>query len=113
MPHAHPDCEAVAVYCLDPGEPNPIDPLDGILAFVDPRYKACCRAIDGYMTTPVMPNMKAANMNRENLPPAKDRRLNKKVSNMTFRKVGPNWKREACDWRVSASVLALTKVPVQ
>ena len=62
MPHAHPDCEAVAVYCLDPGEPNPIDPLDGILAFVDPRYKACCRAIDGYMTTPVMPNMKAGSL---------------------------------------------------
>lgn len=62
MPHTHPDCEAVVVYCLDPGEANPIDPLDGTLAFVDPRYEACCREGGDYMTTPFMPNMKAGSM---------------------------------------------------
>ena len=62
MPHSHPDCEAVVVYCLDPGDQNPIDPLDGFLAFVDPRYEACCRVFKNYMTTPFMPDMAPGSM---------------------------------------------------
>ena len=57
MAHSHPDCMAAAVYALDNGEPNPEDPLEGQLAFIDPRYEACCRAQKDYMTTPFLPKM--------------------------------------------------------
>ena len=57
MPHTHPDCQAVVVYMLDKGESNPLDPLDGQLAFVDSRYEACCRDTPGFMTSPFMPKM--------------------------------------------------------
>ena len=62
MPHTHPECKAVVVYALDPGEPNPNDPMDGQLAFIDPRYEACCRSHEGFMTTPFSPRMPAGSM---------------------------------------------------
>ncbi len=57
MAHSHPDCKAVAVYMLEPGEANPADPMEGLLAFIDPRYAACCRTHEGFMTTPYSPKM--------------------------------------------------------
>jgi len=62
MPHTHPDSTASVVYCLDPGDPNPDDPMDGLLAFVDPRYEACCRDDKAFMNTPFMPKMTAGSM---------------------------------------------------
>ncbi len=62
MPHTHPDCSAVAVYALDAGDPNPSDPMDGQLAFVDPRYDACCRTDKNFMTTPFSPRMPPGSM---------------------------------------------------
>ena len=62
MPHTHPDCQAVVVYALDKGETNPIDPLDGQIAFVDSRYDVCCRDVPGYMTSPFMPKMPPGTM---------------------------------------------------
>jgi hypothetical protein len=62
MAHAHPDCMAVVVYALDNGDPNPEDPLEGQLAFIDPRYEACCRSQKDFMTTPFMPKMPPGTM---------------------------------------------------
>ena len=62
LAHSHPDCMASVVYCLDKGDSNPEDPLDGQLAFVDPRYEACCRAQKDFMTTPYMPKMAPGSM---------------------------------------------------
>lgn len=62
MPHSHPDCSAVVVYALDAGDPNPADPMDGQLAFVDPRYDACCRTDKNFMTTPFSPRMPPGSM---------------------------------------------------
>ena len=62
LAHSHPDCMASVVYCLDKGDPNTEDPLDGQLAFVDPRYEACCRAQKDFMTTPYMPKMAPGSM---------------------------------------------------
>ena len=45
-----------------PRQPDPDDPLDGQLAFVDPRYNACCRDNDKFMTTPFMPKLPAGSM---------------------------------------------------
>lgn len=62
MAHAHPDSMAVVVYALDNGDPNSDDPLEGQLAFIDPRYEACCRAQKDFMTTPFMPKMPPGTM---------------------------------------------------
>ena len=62
MPHTHPDSTASVVYCLDSGDPNPHDPMDGLLAFVDPRYPACCREDAAFMNTPFIPKMLPGSM---------------------------------------------------
>ena len=62
MPHTHPDSTASIVYSLEVGDPNPADPLDGQLAFVDARYNACCRDNPEFMTTPFMPKMPPGTM---------------------------------------------------
>lgn len=52
MPHSHRTSLASAVYFLEPGEPDPDDPLSGQFSFVDPRLKLCCGHKEGYVTTP-------------------------------------------------------------
>ncbi|MEM7171063.1 MAG: putative 2OG-Fe(II) oxygenase [Pseudomonadota bacterium] len=62
MPHSHPDSSASVVYCVDEGDPNPRDPMDGLLAIVDPRYDSCCQSHEGFLTTPFLPKMKPGSM---------------------------------------------------
>lgn len=62
MPHSHVRAMASVVYSLDPGEPDPNDPVAGRLFFADPRLAACCRPAANYLTTPIMPDMRAGTM---------------------------------------------------
>ncbi len=61
-PHAHRRSIASVVFCVDPGDEDPNDPLAGRLSFVDPRLDACCQDQKGFMTTPVFPDMPAGAM---------------------------------------------------
>jgi hypothetical protein len=45
------------VYCVDPGDEDPMDPLSGKLAIVDPRVEVCCPTRKEAMTNPLMPRM--------------------------------------------------------
>ena len=58
MPHSHMRATASIVYCVDPGEDDPDDPVSGRLFIADPRIAACCRPVQNYMTSPLMPNMR-------------------------------------------------------
>ena len=59
MAHSHLRALASLVYILDPGDPVPEDSLDGKLAFIDPRFGACCRIEKGRMTNPLIPRAEA------------------------------------------------------
>jgi hypothetical protein len=58
MPHSHTRATASLVYCLDPGEEDPDDPVGGRLFIADPRIAACCRPVQNYMTSPLVPTMR-------------------------------------------------------
>ena len=58
MPHSHMRATASIVYCVDPGEDDPDDPVSGRLFIADPRLAACCRPVPNYMTSPLVPNMR-------------------------------------------------------
>ncbi len=62
MPHSHMRATASLVYCVDPGESDPHDPVSGRLFIADPRIAACCRPSPGYMTTPLIPAMRAGTL---------------------------------------------------
>jgi hypothetical protein len=47
---------------LDPGDPDPEDPLSGQFAVLDPRYRDCCRDQPSYLTNPIMPKLVAGSM---------------------------------------------------
>ena len=58
MPHSHMRATASLVYCVDPGEEDPDDPVSGRLFIADPRIAACCRPVQNYMTSPIVPTMR-------------------------------------------------------
>jgi hypothetical protein len=58
MPHSHMRATASLVYCVDPGEDDPDDPVSGRLFIADPRIAACCRPVQNYMTSPLVPTMR-------------------------------------------------------
>jgi hypothetical protein len=58
MPHSHMRATASLVYCVDPGEDDPDDPVSGRLFIADPRIAACCRPVPHYMTSPLVPRMR-------------------------------------------------------
>jgi hypothetical protein len=58
MPHSHMRATASVVYCVDPGDEDPDDPVAGRLFIADPRVPACCRPAEGYMTSPLVPAMR-------------------------------------------------------
>jgi len=62
MPHSHPRAMASVVYVLDPGDPDPDDPLSGQFAVLDPRYRDCCQDQPSYLTNPIMPKFVAGSM---------------------------------------------------
>lgn len=62
MPHSHPRAAASLVYVLDPGDPDPEDPLSGQFAVLDPRYRDCCQDQPSYLTNPIMPKLLAGSM---------------------------------------------------
>jgi len=62
MPHSHTRTTAAIVYMLDPGDPNPADPLDGKLCIVDPRVSSCCQIEEAVMSNPFMPDMPPGSM---------------------------------------------------
>ena len=59
MPHSHIRATASLVYCVDPGEEDSHDPVSGRFFISDPRIATCCRPTPGYMTTPLIPTMRA------------------------------------------------------
>jgi hypothetical protein len=59
MPHSHMRAMASLVYCVDPGDEDPDDPVSGRLFIADPRIAACCRPAPNYMTSPLIPTMRA------------------------------------------------------
>lgn len=62
MSHSHERTAASVVYCVDPGEEDPMDPLAGKLAIVDPRVEVCCQARKDSVTNPLMPRMVPGSM---------------------------------------------------
>jgi hypothetical protein len=62
MPHSHPRAAASVVYVLDPGDPDPEDPLSGQFAVLDPRWRDCCQDQANYLTNPIMPKLPAGSM---------------------------------------------------
>lgn len=62
MPHSHPRTTASVVYVLDPGDPDPQDPLSGQFAVLDPRYRDCCQDQPEHLTNPIMPKLPAGSM---------------------------------------------------
>jgi hypothetical protein len=58
MPHSHMRATASIVYCVDPGDDDPDDPLSGRLFIADPRLAACCQPVQNYMTSPIVPKMR-------------------------------------------------------
>ena len=58
MPHSHMRSTASIVYCVDPGDDDPDDPLSGKLFIADPRLDACCQPVQSYMTSPIVPKMR-------------------------------------------------------
>jgi hypothetical protein len=62
MPRSHERTAVSIVYCVDPGDEDPMDPLAGKLAIVDPRVDVCCRARKESVTDPLMPRMASGSM---------------------------------------------------
>ena len=62
MAHSHERTAASVVYCVDAGDEDPMDPLSGKLALVDPRVEACCQKRKDSVTNPLMPRMEPGSM---------------------------------------------------
>lgn len=62
MPHSHRRSTASVVYCLDAGEEDRDDSINGRFSFVDPRLACCCQESEGYVTTPFLPDLSAGTM---------------------------------------------------
>jgi len=62
MAHSHERTAASVVYSVDVGDDDPMDPLSGKLALVDPRVEACCQVRKDSVTNPLMPRMEPGAM---------------------------------------------------
>lgn len=62
LAHSHERTAVSIVYCVDPGDDDPMDPLSGKLAIVDPRVEVCCPARKDSMTNPLLPRMAPGTM---------------------------------------------------
>ncbi len=61
-PHSHVRATASLVYFLQLGEDDDGEVPNGRFCFADPRVAACCRAKEGYMTTPCAPLHRAGTL---------------------------------------------------
>ncbi|MGE5240038.1 MAG: putative 2OG-Fe(II) oxygenase [Bacteroidota bacterium] len=61
-PHSHVRSTASVVYCLDMGDVDLEDELNGRFCFVDPRLPDCCHDQEGCVTAPFVPEMAAGTM---------------------------------------------------
>jgi hypothetical protein len=62
MPHSHLRANVSIVYLVDPGEPDPDDPMAGKLVFADPRIPYCCPNEPGRVTGLMVPEMREGTM---------------------------------------------------
>ncbi|MGA8258586.1 MAG: putative 2OG-Fe(II) oxygenase [Arenicellales bacterium] len=62
MPHSHLRANASIVYFLEPGEPDPDDPLAGSFYFADPRLPCCCQKEAGRVTSLYRPELEPGSM---------------------------------------------------
>lgn len=62
MAHSHVRSTASIVYCLDPGEEDSDDSVNGRFCFVDPRLPCCCQDAPECMTTPFLPGLSTGTM---------------------------------------------------
>ena len=62
MPHSHLRANVSIVYMLDPGDPDPDDPMAGQLVFADPRIPHCCPHEPGRVTALLLPKMDEGTM---------------------------------------------------
>jgi hypothetical protein len=57
LAHSNERTAVTIVYCIDPGDDDPMDPLSGKLAIVDSRVEVCCPVRKDSVTNPLMPRM--------------------------------------------------------
>lgn len=62
MPHSHLRANVSIVYMVDPGDPDPDDPMAGQLVFADPRIPHCCPHEPGRVTGLMLPKMREGTM---------------------------------------------------
>jgi hypothetical protein len=62
MPHSHVRSNVSIVYLLDPGDPDPDDPMAGKLVFADPRIPFCCPQEPGRVTALMIPDLREGTM---------------------------------------------------
>ena len=62
MPHSHLRSNVSVVYLLDPGDPDPDDPMAGKLVFADPRIPSCRPREPGRVTSLLVPDMREGTM---------------------------------------------------
>lgn len=62
IPHSHLRSTASVVYCLDVGDEDSTDPINGRFYFADPRLSICCKSQAGYMTNAFFPKMQPGTM---------------------------------------------------
>lgn len=62
MAHSNERTAVTIVYCVDPGDDDPMDPLSGKLAIIDPRVEVCCPVRKDSVTNPLMPRMAPGTM---------------------------------------------------
>jgi hypothetical protein len=62
MPHSNERTAVTILYCVDPGDDDPMDPLSGKFSIVDPRVEVCCPARKDSVTNPLMPRMTPGTM---------------------------------------------------
>lgn len=62
LAHSNERTAVTVVYSVDPGEEDPMDPLAGKLAIVDPRVEVCCQQRKDGVTNPLMPKMPPGTM---------------------------------------------------
>jgi len=61
-PHSHDKSVGSVVYIVDPGDPDPTNPLSGRLSFADPRIAGCCVREEGCVTMEVSPSLEPGTM---------------------------------------------------
>jgi hypothetical protein len=62
LARSHERTAVSVVYSIDPGDEDPMDPLSGKLAIVDPRVEVCCPVRKASVTNPLMPRMPPGTM---------------------------------------------------